>query len=142
MKMLLVIPKTKNLFGDEPIFGMDRSSPLYGTRLSNNVCYVTPSSEGIKPYHKYQGFNEMGFRNFRYKPEYESWLKNLQEKNINYVVALASPLQREALEYEWMKTNEDIFKKVYDAKYSVYKINSLLLTERNQFPLRPKHIDN
>lgn len=124
------------------IFGVDRSLPLYGKKLSNNVYYITPSSEGIKPYHEYQTFNKKGLRDFRYKPEYESWLKNLQEKDINYIVARMDVGQAEALEIEWMKNNEDIFEKVYDARFSVFKINSLLLAERNQFPLIPKHIDN
>lgn len=112
--------------------------PLYGTKLKNSVFYV-PVNEGGPYLHLYknawyscQGGYEnfhnvlMEANNYRGKADYNTWLKNLREKNTNFLFAY-SLHQIKGIDFpiedDWAKAHQEIFSLVFVNKIiHIYKI--------------------
>jgi len=111
---------------------------LYGTKLKNSVFYV-PVNEGGPYLHLYknawyscQGGYEnfhnvlMEANNYRGKADYNIWLKNLREKNTNFLFVY-SLHQIKGIDFpiedDWAKAHQEIFSLVFVNKtIHIYKI--------------------
>jgi len=111
--------------------------PLYGSGLKNNVYYV--SVNGKEPYlHSYKNsyykwnadynvkhavIRKNG--NYRGNADYGIWLRNLKNKNIDYLFIYAlHRITDFPFEDEWAKKHSEVFKTVFSNKLiHIYKIS-------------------
>jgi hypothetical protein len=111
--------------------------PLYGSKLKNNVYYVSvnevepawlhcfPNSELIWN-EKYSNMHSVlaEDNNYRGKPSLSAWKKNLKQRNIEYLVVY--PLHQInifPIEDNWAKSNPNIFELLFsNDKIRIYKV--------------------
>jgi len=105
--------------------GRQTAYPLFGTRLKNEVKYVSVNEKDITPYNKPDGF-------YRKTKDFLAWRNNLKKERIEYLfVALPYSYSRESedankfpVEDEWAAENPQFFKLLFkNSLVHIYSVN-------------------
>jgi len=113
--------------------------PLYGTGFKNNVYYASVNNTEPAKLHYFSGSNySWGYDflslhknleargNYRFAPDYNTWLSNLLRKDTDYVLIYSLHQTKETvfpLEDGWIKSHPDIFAPVFtNETIHVYKL--------------------
>jgi len=86
-------------------YGMDKLNhwafiaPFFGARLQNEVCYVSPLSDGRTPVYHPDYIDKEPYC-------YDSWVKRLREKKVTHLLCFAPRCK----ELEWARSHPESFK--------------------------------
>ncbi|MCX5699376.1 MAG: hypothetical protein NTX01_06735 [Candidatus Omnitrophica bacterium] len=104
--------------------GRQEFYPLFGTRIKNDVTYVSINEKEVSPYNKFDGL-------FRLARDFLAWRGNLKKEKIEYLF-IAKPFfnNRESkdpvkflIEDEWARAHPEDFKLLYSNSLSrIYKV--------------------
>lgn len=104
--------------------GRQEFYPLFGTRLKNNVTYVSINEKEVSPYNKFDGL-------FRRIKDFSAWRENLKKEKIEYLfVALPYFNNRESedpnkfpIEDDWASAHPEDFQLVFNNSLSrIYQV--------------------